>query len=349
MSSGYTETIVLSCCRIFTKFPLMKKFIAPVVLFVLAIALVIYLSGGLFGDQSSFDSRTYLDVRAKIDSLEISLWEAQQNPEAQVAIRAELESSWDTLNSLRKASASKGVEQDNPAQEAGSLPAETIKWIVGGVVAVILCFVVLVFILKRRKEYLTRQMETVKSEVAAVNKAREEEPTLVPPTPRPKKTSIIADAEAYAARKRETLAQQAQPAEVPKEEQDEIQKVAFEDENGLPENKILTGFPSSKPTLRPTARERITSAMQNLSDVLRAPRGLSRDVTMKLRAQSRNVTGDPKLAGSNPLETSRFDREDTEKVRILQLSRRGFPASAIASTLKIPQDKVEAIIKENQI
>ena len=322
----------------------MKKFIAPVVLLVLAIALVLYLSGALFGHQSSFDSRSYLEVRSKIDSLEICLWEAQQNPEAQLAIRSELESSWETLASIRNVSVQKAVAEKEPAQEAGgfSLPAESIQWIVGGAVAVIICIVVLVLVLKRRKEYLTRQMETVQTEVPEVI-SRENEPTLAPPTPRPKKASIIADAEAYAAKKRETLAQQAQP----KPEQDEIQKVAFEDENGLPENKILTGFPSSKPTLRPTARERITSAMQNLSDVLRAPRGLSRERTMKLRAQSRNMTGDPKLAGSNPLETSRFDRENTEKVRILQLSRRGFPASAIASTLKIPQDKVEAIIKES--
>lgn len=337
----------------------MKKFIAPVVLLVLAIVLGIYLCGGLSLKQSSFDTRSYLDVRSKIDSLEVALWEAQQNPEAQVAIRTELEASWKTLADIREASEKKTVEEENTAPEAGSfaLPSDSIKWIVGGAVAVILCVIVLVLILKRRKEYLTRQMETVEEEIPVIS-STENEPTLTPPAPRPKKTSIIADAEAYAAKKRETLAKQVQvtasmqtatPAEQPKEEQSEIQKVAFEDENGLPENKILTGFPSNKPTLRPTARQRITSAMQNLSDVLRAPRGLSRERTMKLRAQSRNMTGNPKLAGSNPLETSRFDREDTEKVRILQLSRRGFPASAIASTLKIPQDKVESIIKENQI
>ena len=61
----------------------MKKFIAPAVLFVLVVALVVYLSSGLFGNQSSFDSRSYLDVRSKIDSLELALWDAQQNPEAQ--------------------------------------------------------------------------------------------------------------------------------------------------------------------------------------------------------------------------------------------------------------------------
>ena len=123
-------------------------------------------------------------------------------------------------------------------------------------------------------------------------------------------------------------------------------KVVFEDENGVPENKILTAALDSKPTLRPTAKERITSAMQNLSDVLRAPRGLSRERTMKLRAQSRNMTGDPNLQVKSPLEITRFDRESNEKVKILQMSRRGFPASAIASSLKISQEKVEAVIKE---
>ena len=66
---------------------------------------------------------------------------------------------------------------------------------------------------------------------------------------------------------------------------------------------------------------------------------------MKLRAQSHNVTGDPNLQGSNPLETSRFDKELTEKSKILQMSRRGFPASAIATQLKIPQEQGEAVIK----
>ena len=116
--------------------------------------------------------------------------------------------------------------------------------------------------------------------------------------------------------------------------------------NGIPENKILTSELDNKPTLRPTAKERITSAMQNLSDVLRAPRGLSRERTMKLRAQSRNLTGDPNLKSQSPLELTRFDRESSEKTKIMQMARRGFPASAIASSLKIPQEKVEAVIKE---
>ena len=87
--------------------------------------------------------------------------------------------------------------------------------------------------------------------------------------------------------------------------------------------------------------------MQSLSDVLRAPRGVTRDRTMKIRAQSHNTTGDPNLQKKpSPLKTSRFDREFTAKSKILQMSRRGFPASAIATQLGVPQDQVEAVIRE---
>ena len=90
-----------------------------------------------------------------------------------------------------------------------------------------------------------------------------------------------------------------------------------------------------------------TGVSADLSDVLRAPRGLARDHTMKIRAQSHNTTGDPNLQKKpSPLKTSRFDREFTAKSKILQMSRRGFPASAIATQLGVPQDQVEAVIRE---
>jgi hypothetical protein len=225
--------------------------------------------------------------------------------------------------------------------EEKSHTSDIVKWIVGGILAIAVCVVILVFVLRKRQEIITRRMEAIKAERFKEPKATLDDAT-IPPRPRREKRSIIADAEAYAAQKRETLAQQAAAKQEPKPVEEP--KVEFEDENGVPENKILTGVPENKPTLRPTAKERITSAMQNLSDVLRAPRGLSRERTMKLRAQSRNLTGDPNLR--SPLEVTRFDRESNEKMKILQMSRRGFPASAIASSLKISQEKVEAVIKE---
>lgn len=320
----------------------MKKFIAPVVLLLLTIVLGIYLCSGLGNSNSSFDPETYLAARAKIDSLEIALWEAQNDPVAAASIRLDLESTWESLDGMRNASGKTAMnDADEPAsEEKNSVSSDTVGWILGGIVAVGLCVVGLFFVLKRRKEYLTRQMEKLKTQ--QMEKVAEENEVSFTAPVRQKKKSIIDDAEAYAAKKRETLAQQAQPKAKP----DEIQKVAFEDENGVPENKILTEEPGRKPTLRPTAKERITSAMRNLSDVLRSPRGVSREHTMKIRTQSRNTTGDPNLK-ANPMKTSRFDREDNEKIRVLQLSRRGFPASAIASTLKMSQEKVESIIKES--
>lgn len=307
----------------------MKKIIAPIVLFILAAGVAAYLLMDFSGNGSSFDADSYLQARSKIDSLEIVLWESSANPDAQLTIRGELESAWTELNSMREISDSK---QSAPSQ---GLSSEASLWIAGGAAVVILCLVLL-FALSHRKKVLTQQVEAVKTELRFKEPKNgfENDPTIAP---RKQKRSIIDEVSEYAeAQKQEESAESEQPE----------MKVAFEDENGVPENKILSADPDGKPTLRPTAKERITSAMQSLSDVLRAPRGLSRDRTMKLRAQSHNLTGDPSLQGSHPLETSRFDREFTEKNKILQMSRRGFPASAIASQLKLPQDQVEAIIKD---
>lgn len=317
----------------------MKKFLAPAVLLVLASALAVYLLMDFSGSGNSFDAEAYLAARSKIDSLELELWNAKANPDLQVSIRLQLDSAWEELSSMRSAPVSAPAE--GGSVEENSHTSDIVKWIVGGILAIAVCVVILVFVLRKRQEIITRRMEAIKAERFKEPKATLDDAT-IPPRPRREKRSIIADAEAYAAQKRETLAQQAAAKQEPKPVEEP--KVEFEDENGVPENKILTGVPENKPTLRPTAKERITSAMQNLSDVLRAPRGLSRERTMKLRAQSRNLTGDPNLR--SPLEVTRFDRESNEKMKILQMSRRGFPASAIASSLKISQEKVETVIKE---
>ena len=326
----------------------MKKFIAPLVLLVLTCSLVAFLTIDGSGVRSSFDADAYLSSRARIDSLEQALWNSRTTPDRQVAIRLQLDSAWEQLSAMRSAP----EQSPEEVSTVGGVPLsfDTLKWVIGGIAAIALCVVVLVLILRKRQEIITRRMEAVKAERFKETKAGLDDAT-IPPRPRREKRSIIADVEAYAAaqqkREAEAALQSVAPAAAPATPNETPEpKVVFEDENGVPENKILTGTPDSKPTLRPTAKERITSAMQNLSDVLRAPRGLSRERTMKLRAQSRNMTGDPNLQVKSPLEITRFDRESNEKVKILQMSRRGFPASAIASSLKISQEKVEAVIKE---
>ena len=349
----------------------MKKFIAPLVLLVLTCSLVAFLTIDGSGVRSSFDADAYLSSRARIDSLEQALWNSRTTPDRQVAIRLQLDSAWEQLSAMRSAP----EQSPEEVSTVGGVPLsfDTLKWVIGGIAAIAICVVVLVLILRKRQEIITRRMEAVKAAERFKETKVGLDDATIPPRPRREKRSIIADVEAYAAaqQKREAeaamqsvahaaapvapsasaapaapAAAPAAPAASAAPNESQEPKIAFEDENGVPENKILTAALDSKPTLRPTAKERITSAMQNLSDVLRAPRGLSRERTMKLRAQSRNMTGDPNLQVKSPLEITRFDRESNEKVKILQMSRRGFPASAIASSLKISQEKVEAVIKE---
>ena len=336
----------------------MKKFTAPAVLFVLALVIIIYLKLDTSMGNANFDAEAYLVARAKIDSLEMALWESSQRPDLQIKIRDELEAAWNTLTEMQTPSA----PEVEAAEESGLSNSAWI-WIVGGVAAVGIIFFVLVFVLGHGKKELTQKLAAItgRHRFKEPKNGFENDPTLVPPRPRPQRRSIIDDATEFAERQKRVAEVQlpSAPGEPAPSEQaapaspsdaEPVSKVAFEDENGVPENKILTSD-LERPHLRPTAKERITSAMQSLSDVLRTPRGMTREQTMKIRAQSHNITGGPQggaPAPRTPLSTSRFDREFTEKTKILQMTRRGFPASAIASQLRIPQEHVETVIKESQ-
>ena len=322
--------------RIISKFSGMKKYAAPVILFVLACALIVYLKVDFSGSSTSFDVDRYMKTRAKIDSLEVALWNAQGNVDAQVAIRDNLSNAWEELSAMRTNSASDDAE--TPEENAGGLSSGVWLWIIGGTLAVLLCTVVLVLVLIHRKKVVeTRMMEALAKSretgaMSAVNRAVTNNETMTSTRVHTPKKSIIDEAEEFAAKRRETQAMQANASSEP--------KAAFEDENGVPENKILTSPFNGKTILRPTARERITSAMQSLSDVLH------HDRTKVSHAKEQTPPKPEVPAAASPLEMSRFDRESSVNSKILQMSRRGFPASAIASKLRIPQSKVEAVVKE---
>lgn len=340
----------------------MQKLTAPIVLFVLALAVIVYLKIDSSAGSSNFDAETYLKARTQIDSLEMALWESSDRPDLQIKIREELGIAWNALTEMQTPSTPEDESQK------GGLSNNAWIWVVGGVAAVGLIFFVLVFVLGHGRKELTQKIMAItgRHRFKQPKNGFENDPTLIPPRPRPAKRSIIDDATEFAERQKRvaevqmpSVPSESAPAAAaspePAPEADAVSTVAFEDENGVPENKILTSdLDAEKPRLRPTSKERITSAMQSLSDVLRTPRGMSREYTMKLRAQSHNTTGDPGLnnasapAPRTPLSTNRFDREFTEKAKIIQMTRRGFPASAIASQLKIPQDQVETVIKESQ-
>lgn len=333
-----------------SKFPGMKKYAAPVILFVLACALIVYLKVDFSGSSSSFDVSRYMKTRAKIDSLEVALWNAQGSVDTQVKIRDELANSWEELSAMRSNTAADEAEASE--ENVGGFSGGVWLWIIGGTLAVLLCFVVLVLVLIHRKKVVeTRMMEALAKsrETGEMPSVDDTETVLTPRVHTPKK-SIIDEAEEFAAKRRETMELQTKAAASAADQTAtdlnasgvNATKAAFEDEHGVPENRILTSPFSGRTVLRPTARERITSAMQSLSDVLHHDR-------TKVKPAAPAASPRPEVvatAVAHPLEMNRFDRESSVNSKILQMSRRGFPASAIASKLKIPQAKVEAVIKE---
>jgi len=317
---------------IISRFPGMKKYAAPVILFVLACALIVYLKADFSGSSSSFDVSRYMQTRAKIDSLEMALWNAQGNVDAQVKIRDELSNAWEDLSAMRSNTAS---ETETPEENVGGFSGGVWLWIIGGTLSVLLCCVILVLVLIHRKKVVeTRMMEALaKARESSEMPIIDDSETISTTRIHAPKKSIIDEAEEFAAKRRETKEFQTKAGDA--------SKAAFEDEHGVPENRILTSPFNGKTVLRPTARERITSAMQSLSDVLHHDR-------TKVRAKEQTPPRPEVVATAvaHPLEMNRFDRESSVNSKVLQMSRRGFPASAIASKLKIPQAKVEAVIKE---
>ena len=333
-----------------SKFPGMKKYAAPVILFVLACALIVYLKVDFSGSSSSFDVSRYMKTRAKIDSLEVALWNAQGSVDTQVKIRDELANSWEELSAMRSNTAADEAEASE--ENVGGFSGGVWLWIIGGTLAVLLCFVVLVLVLIHRKKVVeTRMMEALAKsrETGEMPSVDDTETVLTPRVHTPKK-SIIDEAEEFAAKRRETMELQTKAAASAADQTAtdlnasgvNATKAAFEDEHGVPENRILTSPFSGRTVLRPTARERITSAMQSLSDVLHHDRTKVKPAALAASPRPEVVAS----AVAHPLEMNRFDRESSVNSKILQMSRRGFPASAIASKLKIPQAKVEAVIKE---
>ena len=333
-----------------SKFPGMKKYAAPVILFVLACALIVYLKVDFSGSSSSFDVSRYMKTRAKIDSLEVALWNAQGSVDTQVKIRDELANSWEELSAMRSNTAADEAEASE--ENVGGFSGGVWLWIIGGTLAVLLCFVVLVLVLIHRKKVVeTRMMEALaKSRDTGEMPSVDDTETVLTPRVHTPKKSIIDEAEEFAAKRRETMELQTKAAASAADQTAtdlnasgvNATKAAFEDEHGVPENRILTSPFSGRTVLRPTARERITSAMQSLSDVLHHDR-------TKVKPAAPAASPRPEVvatAVAHPLEMNRFDRESSVNSKILQMSRRGFPASAIASKLKIPQAKVEAVIKE---
>ncbi|MBP5247446.1 MAG: hypothetical protein J6Z31_06255 [Fibrobacter sp.] len=308
----------------------MKKFIVPAVLLVLAIALFAFLKADPF--QPKLDGARYLSLREEIDEADMAVFAASDNPDEKMIAVAHRDSLWGVLIAMRN------LESDGGAPVQASVPAKAksvessgtnvFVFVIGGLIALLLIAGVVFFILRNRQEAITRQLEQIRKDNRfKTPKGGLDDPTFVDRT-RVHRRSIIEDAKQSAERT------QANTSVVTTDD------VEFENSKGEVEY----------PVLRPTAKQRITKAMQSLSDTLAGlaiPKGIHRDPdrVQNVRAQSHNTMKGTAVPKPNPLEMTRFDRERQDKEKVLQLNRRGLTPAEIARRTQLSEEQVETVIR----
>lgn len=307
----------------------MKKLVVPLILTFLIAGLLFYLKSDPKANSGNLDAALYLETRSKIDSLQVELWNQNKNPEKRAQILSQLDLAWDENQRLKSPIP---VSSSESEEKTASIDLQIGMWFTITLVVIICILGMVVLLLKKKRDAITRQMEQIRAEqrFKAPKGGFQEDPTFLNRTR--VRRSIIDDAKAFAEEEKQKMSE-VSPNDI-----------AFEDENGLPENKIMAYGPDDKPALRPTAKERITTAMQSLSEALVRPKGMTREKTMRVRAQSRNTLNGS--SGNNPLDITRFDQERSDKERVLQLMRRGYTNSEIARRMQISQEQVDTIIRE---
>lgn len=357
----------------FVKFYGMKKFIVPVILLFAVAALFFYLRFDDF-NPSNIDGASYLNARAKVDALELELYKAKDDPERHAEILAELNKAWIAVEAIREPVKEEPVSEPEvavPAKEAAtateaSSPDDQKMIFIALGVAVCAILLVLVIVLLK-KVFKKNGVDDLEAQKAALSgAAKDEEPLVIEERFRnpkggfsgedltftrvrgSKRPSIIDEANAFAEAEREKKKQEdaEHAAEVGNSmtPNQTAASFAFEDSDGIPENRIMSTSPGSKPPLRPTAKERITSALQNLSSALSRPRGISRDQTMHLRTQSHNTMMGMRSVGRNPLDVTRFDKEQADLTTVKKLKSQGCTPGMIAQKMNISESDAETLI-----
>ncbi|GHV15779.1 hypothetical protein AGMMS49938_14860 [Fibrobacterales bacterium] len=119
------------------------------------------------------------------------------------------------------------------------------------------------------------------------------------------------------------------------------------------------------PTLRPTARQRVTEAVKSLADALATLQGKKTkavptvsektvsdrtvsDRTLTGNAQTKTLIRVPSPNGTRivpPGDETTYDRRSREKKQILDYAKQGRTPSEIAKWLELPRDQVETVIR----
>lgn len=306
----------------------MKKFAVPAILLILVVALFVFLKADPF--EPKLDGGAYLSLREEIDAVNVEIFSAADNPDEKALAVKKRDSLWGALVAMRNLEREKSpavvpkAEAKPAAKESGS---NVFVYVIGSLILLIVLLGGVFFFLRNRQEAITRQLEKIREENRfKTPKGGLDDPTFVDRT-RVHRRSIIDDVKAS----------DEPPPQQPLPVSDDVE---FENAKGEVE----------RPVLRPTAKERITSAMQALSDTLsglRVPKGVHRDPEKanRYKAQSHNTIRTETVAKPNPLEMTRFDRERADKEKVLQLNRRGLTPSEIARRTQLSEEQVETVIR----
>lgn len=307
----------------------MKKFVVPAILFILVVFLFAFLKADPF--EPRLDGERYLLLREEIDAANVEVF-AAGNPDAKEFALKKRDSLWGVLVAMRnleKGESPVALPANQVKSSEKSSGSNVFIYVIGGLILLIVVLGGIFFFLRNRQEAITRQLEKIREENRfKTPKGGLDDPTFVDRT-RVHRRSIIDDVKASPESSQNTIVPMADDVE-------------FENAKGEVE----------RPVLRPTAKERITSAMQALSDTLaglRTPKGVHRDPERanKYKAQSHNTLQTEIFPKSNPspLEMTRFDRERADKEKVLQLNRRGLTPSEIARRTQLSEEQVETVIR----
>lgn len=308
----------------------MKKFVVPAILFILVVFLFAFLKADPF--EPRLDGERYLLLREEIDAANVEIFAAEENLDAKEAAVEKRDSLWGVLvavRNLEKSQSPAALSQNEAASPDKSSGTNLFVYVIGGLILLIIVLGGVFFFLRNRQEAITRQLEKIREENRfKTPKGGLDDPTFVDRT-RVHRRSIIDDVKASPESSQNTTVPVADDVE-------------FENAKGEVE----------RPVLRPTAKERITSAMQALSDTLsglRTPKGVHRapERANKYKAQSHNTLQTEIFPKPNPspLEMTRFDRERADKEKVLQLNRRGLTPSEIARRTQLSEEQVETVIR----
>lgn len=307
----------------------MKKFVVPAILFILVVFLFAFLKADPF--EPRLDGERYLLLREEIDAANVEVF-AAGNPDAKEFALKKRDSLWGVLVAMRnleKGESPVALPASQVKSSEKSSGSNVFIYVIGGLILLIVVLGGIFFFLRNRQEAITRQLEKIREENRfKTPKGGLDDPTFVDRT-RVHRRSIIDDVKASPESSQNTIVPMADDVE-------------FENAKGEVE----------RPVLRSTAKERITSAMQALSDTLaglRTPKGVHRDPERanKYKAQSHNTLQTEIFPKSNPspLEMTRFDRERADKEKVLQLNRRGLTPSEIARRTQLSEEQVETVIR----